>query len=369
MKVLFLTNIPSPYRVSFFNELGKRCELTVAFERGASGERDSSWKKYSFENFHGVFLKGKNLGVDSAFCPGVVKFLKKNKFDRIILANISSPTVMLAIRYLKRHKIDYYIEIDGGLPKSGSGIKEKIKKYFVGGAYGYFSPAAVSDGYCTAYGADASRIHRYPFTSLYEKEILKTPPTAEERAALREKLGLVEEKIIVSVGRFSYLGGYGKGYDTLLEVAEKLPENIGIYIIGDEPTEEFVRLKEEKKLDRVHYLSYKKKEELFLYYRAADLSVLLTRGDVWGLVINESMANACPVLTTTVCVAGLAVIEDGVNGYLVPAGNAEATREKITAYFSDEKKQKEFSKRVLQSIAPYTFENMASVHGEVLGLD
>ena len=31
-KLLFLTNIPSPYRVSFFNELGKKCSLTVTFE-------------------------------------------------------------------------------------------------------------------------------------------------------------------------------------------------------------------------------------------------------------------------------------------------------------------------------------------------
>lgn len=33
MKILWLTNIPSPYRVKFFNELGKKCELTVLFEK------------------------------------------------------------------------------------------------------------------------------------------------------------------------------------------------------------------------------------------------------------------------------------------------------------------------------------------------
>ena len=31
MKLLFLTNIPSPYRVDFFSELGKSCDLTVLF--------------------------------------------------------------------------------------------------------------------------------------------------------------------------------------------------------------------------------------------------------------------------------------------------------------------------------------------------
>ena len=77
MKVLFLTNIPSPYRVNFFNELGKLCELTVVFERGASSERDDSWKNFHSEHFRAIVLKGKKQGVDSAFCPGVIKYLKK----------------------------------------------------------------------------------------------------------------------------------------------------------------------------------------------------------------------------------------------------------------------------------------------------
>ena len=32
MKVLFMTNLPSPYRVRFFAELGKKCDLTVIYE-------------------------------------------------------------------------------------------------------------------------------------------------------------------------------------------------------------------------------------------------------------------------------------------------------------------------------------------------
>ena len=41
MKVLFLANVPSPYRVDFFNELGKYCDLTVLFEK-ATSERERS---------------------------------------------------------------------------------------------------------------------------------------------------------------------------------------------------------------------------------------------------------------------------------------------------------------------------------------
>lgn len=77
MRVLFLTNIPSPYRVNFFNELGKYVELTVLFEIGTSTERDDSWKKYQFDNFKGIVMEGKRTSLDTAFCPSVIKWMKK----------------------------------------------------------------------------------------------------------------------------------------------------------------------------------------------------------------------------------------------------------------------------------------------------
>ena len=43
MKVLFYSNIPSPYRVDFYNELGKKCDLSVLFELQDSTERDENW--------------------------------------------------------------------------------------------------------------------------------------------------------------------------------------------------------------------------------------------------------------------------------------------------------------------------------------
>ena len=42
--VVFCTNIPSPYRVDFFNEFGRYCNLTVVYERHYSTERNIAWK-------------------------------------------------------------------------------------------------------------------------------------------------------------------------------------------------------------------------------------------------------------------------------------------------------------------------------------
>ena len=45
LKILFITDIPSPYRVDFFNELNQYCNLTVIFERKYSGTREITWIK------------------------------------------------------------------------------------------------------------------------------------------------------------------------------------------------------------------------------------------------------------------------------------------------------------------------------------
>ena len=92
--------------------------------------------------------------------------------------------------------------------------------------------------------------------------------------------------------------------------------------------------------------------------------MLPTREDIWGLVINEAMAYGLPVITTERCVAGLELIENGVNGYVVPVEDAAALAEKINAVLSADLHQ--MGEASLEKIRPYTLENMAKTHAEIL---
>ena len=116
MKVLYITNIPSPYKVDFYNELGKYCELTALFETDASTERSEEWKKYCFDTFEGIILKGRRMSADTAFCPEIVKHLQKGLYDIVVLTVLASPTALLAAYTLQHRKIPYYYEGDGDLP-------------------------------------------------------------------------------------------------------------------------------------------------------------------------------------------------------------------------------------------------------------
>ena len=139
MKVLYITNIPSPYKVDYYNELGKYCELTALFEAETSTERSEEWKKYRFETFEGIILKGKRVSVDTAFCPEIVKYLQKGRYDIVVLTVLASPTALLAVHTLRRRKIPYYYEGDGGFAKEASGIKATLKRYLISAAGKCFS--------------------------------------------------------------------------------------------------------------------------------------------------------------------------------------------------------------------------------------
>lgn len=176
-------------------------------------------------------------------------------------------------------------------------------------------------------------------------------------------------KIILTVGRFSYMKGYGKGFDVLLKAMRFCPENYSLYIVGDEPTQEFIEMKNNLKLKNVFFVGFKTKEELKEYYKAADIFCLQTRGDVWGLVVNEAMACGLPIITTDKCVAGLELVEDGINGYIVGTEDDRAVSEKILSIGQQDKVQQKMCENSLSKIKKYTIEIMASVHKRAFGID
>jgi len=363
LKVLWLTNIPSPYRVDFFNELGKKCELTVLFEKRQSDERDESWRNYEFNNFEGIFLKGKSYSTDKAICFDVIKYLKKNKYKHIIVSNSSTLTGIVAIEYMKLFKIKYCIETDGGFAKSGKGFKEKYKKHLIKGAQIYFSTSKANDDYYLKYGAKKEKIVQYPFTSLKESDILNEIVSKNEKIKLKNELRIKEEKVILSVGRFIY----GKGYDILLKACKNISNNVGIYIIGGQENEEYHELVKKYNLKNIHFLEFKEKQNLKKYFVSSDLFVLPTRGEAWGLVINEAMANGLPVITTDKCIAGLELIKNKENGYIVKVDDSEELFNCMNNLINNEQLLNFMGINNLKKIKKYTIEEMAKIHIKILG--
>lgn len=362
MKVLYVTNIAAPYRVDFFNDLSKYCDLTVLFERKKAVDRNDEWYNNAF-SFNGIFLKSKNIGNEAAISFEVIKYLKQ-KYDLIILGGYSSPTAIIASLYMKFSKIPYILNADGGfINYSERKINKFIKTFFISSAKYWLSSGKEANKYLVYYGANEKNIYNFPFTSLKESDILKEPISIEAKKKLKRNFNISYDKVILSIGQFIPR----KGFDWMIEAYKDLDSNIGIYIIGGKPTEEYITLKNKYKMNNLHFIDFQSKDIIKKWYQLADLFVLPTREDIWGLVVNEAMAQGIPVITTNKCIAGLELIEDGKNGYIIDVENKEMLLEKTNFFFSlSNEKRKNIMENCLNKINKYTLENMSTIHADFL---
>lgn len=361
-RILFLTTYASPYRVRFFDELGKTAQVTVLYSRPCAdvSHRDAKWFEPGQGGFRSVQLKTTCALKGKQLCFEVCKWLKKGEYDAIFVGGYSSPTAILAMLYMRLHGIPFTMEVDGGLIRPDGRLKFACKRFLVRLANCWLSTGKETTKYLVHYGAKPEGIREYPFSSFYQADILPEVVPQEEKRRIREALGIPEEKILLAIGQFIPR----KGFDVLLKAAARLDRDVGIYLVGGEATPEYVALREELGLANVHFVGFKPKTALAEYYKAADAFVLPTREDIWGLVINEAMAYGLPVVTTDRCVAGMELVENGVNGYIVPVGDENALADRLQRLLSSD--MSAMGRISLKKIRNYTLENMAKAHMDYL---
>lgn len=353
-KILYLSLYPAPYRVDLLKRYPDEYEYDVFFETSGGDERNEEW-----------FRSGEYALLDTP--EGSKRFaeIRLEDYALVMLFEYSTGTSVKLITKCKRKKIPYAVNCDGVImEKHGNLMREAVKRYLISGAAGYFAGSENAKKYFLKYGADEKKIHVHTFSELEKEDILTRPLTTEEKTALRKKTELpLDGKIAIAVGRFIPL----KRYDALIAAWKGMPEDHTLLLIGGGSEEAaYRRIIKENGLTNVILHDFMPKEKLTDYYRAADIFVHPTSYDVWGLVINEAMAAGLPVVVSDRCVAGLELIEDGVNGYRIPMGDDQQMCSRVVEITGDAELYKAMSENVLKTIAPYTMTNMAQTQSQAI---
>ena len=351
MKVLYITNIPSPYRVDFFNHLTSDCDLKVIFDSMNAKDRSNDWFNNSNIKFDYSIIK-------SGHIFKLNKELNKN-YDLVIVGGYSTINGALSTLLLKFKKRKFIINADGGfVDKNDTFITKFLKTYFISSASYYLSTSNGTNEYLTHYGARKENIYIYPFTSLSKKDILDKPVKHEEKIKLRKNTPYNCDKLFVSIGQFIPR----KGFDILLKAFNNSEmKNNKLLIIGGGPLkEEYLQYIKDNNIKNIHILDFIKKDELLNIYKYSDVFVLPTREDIWGLVINEAMSLGLPVISTNQCLAAKELID---KNYLYDCEDIQA----LTKLLKDinNKKYNELYNIGMENInisKKYTIENMAKEH-------
>lgn len=349
-KVLILSTIPAPYRTGVFDLLNEKYDTTVFFERLFDDNRNSEW---FVKNDRYTLLDSKN---SRGFYNKIVKGIKE--YDLVLAYEYSTlKSMKLMIRCII-NKVPYAINCDGAQLRPDL-LKDCFKRFFIKRSAANLANGRSAKEYFLYYGSKEANIYFHNFSSLYDKDILTSTITAEEKSLIKDRIKIENKKIAIAVGRFIPL----KRYDVLIKAWKKVnPEYKLIIIGGGEEKENYENLIRQNNLNNIMLVDYKNKEELKEYYKAADLFVHPTSSDVWGLVINEAMSYGLPVITTDKCVAGLELIKDNENGFIVPVGDIEKLAQKINIILNDDILQKKMANKNLEVIKPYTIENVAKNH-------
>lgn len=349
-RVLYITNIEVPYRVRFFNELAKHCELTVLYERKKSSNRDSSWTESEKQNYQKEYLNGWNVGTEYSFSFRILKYLF-GQYDVIIIGCYNSPVQMLATLIMRVFRISFIMSTDGEIFLDSKGIKGKIKKFFLSGAKKYLTAgekAAKSIGKVVG----REKVEVYYFSSLNEAEL---------KDHAQKAMNVKRNNTILVVGQyFDY-----KGMDVALKVAA-MDTSIQYKFIGmGKRTELFIEEQKAFVLNNVEIIPFLSKEELEKEYKNCAMLVLPTRQECWGLVINEAASYGMPIVSTWGSGAAVEFLSEDYAKYLAKPGDKEDLYNKIKKLnCSDEKNT--YSKYILKKSEHYSIEESVRVHCSII---
>jgi D-inositol-3-phosphate glycosyltransferase len=179
-----------------------------------------------------------------------------------------------------------------------------------------------------------------------------------------------DDRMVLYVGRIEPL----KGVDTLIEAMHclrwKEVEPVHLAIIGGEPSAspremsaEMARL--QKLCDdlcvgqTVVFLGKRDQDKLPYYYSAAEVVVMPSHYESFGMVALEAMACGTPVIASEV--GGLAyLVRDGETGFTIPDQEPDALCEKIAWLLNNHELHAAMSQRAVEYAQDYAWEKIAS---------
>lgn len=310
MKLVLLTEIPAPYRIPLFNALAAQpdVELRVLF----LAERDPRRPYYELHRdewrFDARVLGGPQVRRGSRWVVlsrGVGRELRRFRPDAVAVGGWNQPAFWRALTHSRARRIPLLVWIESTLRDARSEARPLAlaRRAIVRAAAGAFVPGRAAAEYARSLGLPEERI--------------ALAPNAVDNAVFAAPMHRPHPDRC----SFLYAGRLDpeKGLDVLLEAFREVPGELEL--VGSGSDEERLR---SLAPPNVHFRGPLDRDALVPVYAEADVFVLPSRSEPWGMVLNEAAAAGLPLVATDGVGAAHDLIEDGANGFRVPVDDAPA---------------------------------------------
>jgi len=304
--------VPSPYQRDLFRALARRSDVRLRVYYLERSAPDSPWPEEPLQPYETI-LPGFWFSVAGARFHVVSKHPRLDQHQFLVLNSLTSSLSQWKLRFRgESQKLLFWAE--PLRPQSA-----RLRSIFQGLLT---SPIGGVDA-IVGIGFRAVKYYneRWPsipcFNVPYHCDLL---PFFENLATFQ---GLKEEV------RFLFCGQLiaRKGVDVLLEAFNGLVHKgyaVRLLLVGRraELDQILATVSAEAKA-RISYEGFFDPKRLSEIYSQAHVFVLPSRYDGWGVVVNQALGAGLPIICTDAVGAGYDLVDHGVNGYRVPAGDPD----------------------------------------------
>lgn len=368
MKVLLIHNIAwSHYKAVVFSELYNLCQqkgfdlkvIQVAInERGRKklGDLDLSIHKYPMKI---LFEKSYEETSLLERIKSLLKEIKEYNPDLVIVPGYFDWAYWFVVFYSKLKGKKVITGFDSTeYDHKRIWIKEQIKKVFIKMCDGAFCYGTKAAEYVNKLGMRADRIYiRFQATDNHTIENICLNYKIK-RDELKKQYGFNKYNFIY-VGRLSpekNLITLLKAFDNLIKNQEE-SKDWGLIIVGDGPQrkelEEFIEKYNLKSY--VFFVGGKSWKDVVEYYALADVFILPSLSEPWGLVVNEAMLCGLPVVVSRRAGSYWDLVKEGINGFGFDPLNQKELENIMLKFIMgkvDMKKMGEASKEIIKEYTP-----------------
>jgi glycosyltransferase involved in cell wall biosynthesis len=288
--------------------------------------------------------------------------LSSGQYELMHLAGWGHPLLWRTILYAAR-RLPVTVQTDTPPPEGEAFWKRAAKKVAYRALFrlpALFTPAGTPQAaYVRSFGVPSSRIRVAQLTvdvaaiQTYSNEF-----TLDRRAKVRSRLQLANENIaILYVGRLEPHKGIEDLLAAFTTLTGKLP-NARLLIAGDGSLRDRT-IAAANEIPAIRYLGRLANKKLWEAYNIADVFVLPSRFEPWGLVVNEAMAAGLPVIVTDRVGCGPDLVRHGVTGLVVPAASVTALTTALETMCAETNRRTYMGSQARQLISQWTLANQA----------
>jgi glycosyltransferase involved in cell wall biosynthesis len=339
LRIGMLTSHPIQYQAPWFRALAQQAELEVFFayhptrqEQGEGFGKEFTWDVDLLSGYHHRFLTNvsKQPGVSrfgGCDTPEIAQCICGGKFDAFIVNGWYLKCYWQAVRACRRAGIPVLVRGDSQLLTPRSWLKEWLKKI----AYrqmlqrfdGFLTVGQRNEAYLRHYGVPEKMLFRAAHFVDNAWFVARAAAALEESRALREKWQADDQDLVVLfVGKFIP----EKRCEDLLEACRQVSTDMRIRLVyvGSGKLEQNLRDQAARLGVVPIFEGFKNQSEMPYHYASADVLVLPSMSETWGLAVNEAMACGTPAIVSEACGCAPDLIEPGATGFTFPTGDITA---------------------------------------------